>query len=117
MKDIVNKLKERYGTTDDATLAKELGISVAEIEFLATQLALGKDKRHFKNQRMPRWTASELDKLRDLYPSTPNVEIARQLGRTTKSVVSKAHKLGLKKTAERLEEMGRQNVKERWARE
>ena len=37
-------------------------------------------------------------------------EAARRLGRSVKSVVSKAHHLGLRKNPERLVEMGRENV-------
>ena len=49
--------------------------------------------------------------LRGLYPARANLEIAQQLDRSVKSVVSKAHNLGLKKDAERLREMGRENVR------
>jgi len=65
---------------------------------------------------MPRWTDEELDLLRDLYPRVPNLEIAQKLNRSVKSVVSKAHHLGLKKELERLQEMGRQNVSLRYQR-
>ena len=48
------------------------------------------------------------------YPFRPNLEIARDLNRTVKSVVSKAHNLGLKKSSDRLREMGRENVSQRY---
>jgi DNA-directed RNA polymerase specialized sigma24 family protein len=60
--------------------------------------------------RKPRWTKAELDQLRELYPKYPNIAIARELERSLKSVVSKAHIMGLKKDPARLTEMGRQNV-------
>jgi hypothetical protein len=65
---------------------------------------------------MPRWDSEAIEKLRQIYPTTPNLEIARQLQRSVKSVVSKAHNLGLKKEAERLREMGRENVSLRYHR-
>jgi hypothetical protein len=65
---------------------------------------------------MPRWDAAAIEKLRQLYPTTPNLELARVLERSVKSVVSKAHNLGLKKEAERLREMGRENVSLRYQR-
>lgn len=60
--------------------------------------------------RKPRWQKKEIDVLRAMYPKAPNVAIARKLERSVKSVVSKAHILGLKKNPARLSEMGRQNV-------
>ncbi len=52
--------------------------------------------------------------LKDSYASQSNFEIARRLGRSVKSVNSKAHHLGLEKASERLREMGRQNVSVRY---
>jgi hypothetical protein len=45
-----------------------------------------------------------------MYPTVANLDIAAKLNRSVKSVVSKAHNLGLKKEADRLREMGRENV-------
>jgi len=63
---------------------------------------------------MPRWKAEELEILKGTYSSQSNIEIARQLGRSVKSVVSKAHQLRMKKSSERLREMGRENVSVRY---
>ena len=52
--------------------------------------------------------------LRRLYPEEPNLSIAQRLNRSVKSIVSKAHHLGLRKELERLQEMGRQNVSLRY---
>lgn len=49
------------------------------------------------------WTAQQVEWLRDLYPDTSNAQIAKLLGRTEPSVLQKAIKLGLKKSAEYLE--------------
>ena len=64
--------------------------------------------------RMPRWSHEELEALRREYPVESNLEIARRLDRSVKSVVSKAHNLGLKKSSERLRRMGRENVSLRY---
>jgi len=66
---------------------------------------------------MPRWCKEDVARLRELYPETPNLDIAKQLERTLKSVVSKAHDLGLKKSPDRLRDMGRENVALRYQRD
>lgn len=82
---------------------------------------LSKDKAFVRRRhgepstRMPRWRAEELDVLREDYPNQSNVDLARRLGRSVKSVVSKAHHLGLSKSSDRLREMGRENVSARYA--
>ena len=44
-----------------------------------------------------RWSQDEVDILENLYPSTPNDEIARRLGRSRYSVEMKAKRLGFEK--------------------
>ena len=63
---------------------------------------------------MPRWRPEELELLRKKYDTESNLEISKKLGRSVKSVVSKAHHLGLKKSDDRLREMGRANVSVRY---
>lgn len=109
--DNIREFKRCYGTTLDFTLAEQFSISVSEVRRMAVQLCLGKDKKSFPIERMPRWTAEEVETLKSLYGYSGNAEVARKLNRTIKSVVAKAHNLGLKKHADRLQEMGRQNVK------
>ena len=46
------------------------------------------------------WTARQVDLLRQLYPSTASATIAERMGIKTTQVYHKAHKLGLKKSAE-----------------
>jgi len=105
-----------YGTRSDEDLALIFGRSVDQIRRQALRFCLAKDKAYTRKQvgrgatRMPRWSEQELDLLRRLYPNTPNLEIAKRLNRSVKSVVSKAHHLDLKKDIERLREMGRENV-------
>lgn len=60
-------------------------------------------------KKMPRWKPEEVEALRELYPTRSNADISIRLGRSVKSVVSKAHNLRLKKDPARLAEMGREN--------
>jgi len=97
-----------------------LGRPVADIEAKSAEICLAKDKGFRRRSgskkatRMPRWTMEEGDLLKELYPELSNLEIARRLNRSQKSVVSKAHDLGLKKTSKRLRDMGRENVSLRY---
>ncbi|MFQ5749520.1 MAG: hypothetical protein ACE5H3_08695 [Planctomycetota bacterium] len=119
----VQTLKHLYGTRSNKDLALILGRSHREIDAKARQLCLAKDKgfrrRHGAAHptRMPRWSEREKEVLRQLYGDRPNLEIARKLDRTVKSVVSKAHDLGLRKSKERLRKMGRDNVRVRYKEE
>lgn len=115
--------KRLYGTRTNEDLAIIFGRGLAEIESCASRLCLSKDKAFLRRQtggkattRMPRWQASELEQLRRLYPQSSNLDIAKLLNRSVKSIVSKAHNLGLKKDPSRLKEMGRQNVGLRYSR-
>jgi hypothetical protein len=114
------RFRRLYGTRSDENLAAIFGRSLDAVQRLAKRFCLAKDKAFLKKQRgegatqMPRWSNSELNLLRELYPRTPNLEIARQLNRSVKSIVSKAHHFGLKKELERLREMGRENVSLRY---
>jgi hypothetical protein len=64
----------------------------------------------------PRWTEHEIGVLNQWYSTIPNEFLARKLHRTVKSVVAKAFSMGLKKTPERIAQMGRENVAIRWDR-
>lgn len=115
-RDEVQRLRQLYGRRMDQDLARILGRPIEEIQEKAIEYALRKDKAFVRKlegtsaTRMPRWTEQELQVLREVYPLRPNLEIAHQLKRSVKSVVSKAYHLGLKKDPERLREMGRENV-------
>lgn len=106
----LRRIRREYGSTSDAVLARRLRLPVAVVRAEAERARLGKCKRTFPgHRRMPRWTEDEVDLLRRLYATTPNVEIARILERTSVSVATKAHHLGLAKAPERLREMGHEN--------
>lgn len=117
-------LKDLYGTRSDADLEVSMSRSAADIAAAARRLCLAKDKRFAAHaepdevapQRMPRWTAAEVAQLRAIYPDLPNLEVARQLGRTVTSVANKANLLGLKKGPRLLADLGRQNVGLRYGR-
>lgn len=119
-RDEVADFKRFYGTRSDEDLARIFGRSLAEIKRLAEEHALAKDKAFVRRMngeastRMPRWKPEELELLRREYSLRSNLEIARRLNRSVKSVVSKAHNLGLKKSSERLRMMGRENVSLRY---
>lgn len=115
----VQDLKRLFGTRSTDDLALILGRPVRSIEAKAGEFCLAKDKGFARRAgrmsvRMPRWQPEEIERLRVLYPETPNLEIARMIQRTEKSIVSKAHDLGLKKSTERLRLMGQQNVSVRY---
>ena len=114
------EFKRIYGTRVDDDLVRIFGRSLAEIQRVAGQHALAKDKAFVRklageaSTRMPRWREEELELLRRDYPTRSNLDLARALNRSVKSVVSKAHHLGLKKSTDRLREMGRENVSLRY---
>ena len=116
-KKIIDDFKLNYGSTKDINLARRHGITLTEVDRIAKDLRLGQDKKLFPVGRMPRWRPEEVAILKDLYPTTPNIEIASLLGRTLKSVVSKAFNEKLKKDPQRLVEMGRENVQLRQDRQ
>lgn len=117
----IASLKGTYGSHTDEELAERFGRSVRQVRALAAELRLGKDKAFLyslvgpRATHMPRWEAADVRLLRRWYATRSNLEIARALGRSVTSVVSKARLLGLRKSARRLRDMGRQNVSVRYA--
>jgi hypothetical protein len=118
--DEVAEFKRLYGTRTDDDLAIIFGRTLEAVKRLGARYCLAKDKAFVRKltgsaaTRMPRWAAEELDKLKELYPVMSNLDIAQKLNRSVKSVVSKAHNLGLKKEVDRLRQMGRENVSMRY---
>jgi hypothetical protein len=110
-------LKGLHGSRSDEHLALALQRNAVDIHHKARELCLCKDKA-FARRRvarhgvtpMPRWQGADLELLRSLYPDHSNIEIARRLGRSVKSVLSKAGDLGLRKSSRHLQSMGRENV-------
>lgn len=120
MREEIAQFKRIYGARSDDDLSKIFSKSLESIRSLAKRHRLAKDKAFLKKvngrgtTRMPRWTAEELETLRELYANTANLEIADRLSRSVKSIVSKAHHIGLKKDLDRLRQMGRENVSLRY---
>lgn len=61
----------------------------------------------------PRWTAAEVKILKKMYRESSNAEIAVTLKRKVTSIVFKAHRMRLSKSAKRLSSMGRENIRHR----
>lgn len=117
----VLRLKDLYGTRLDRDLEVCLQRSCEDIGGMATRYCLAKDKRFAANtvadqqavrgrQPMPRWTAEQVERLRQVYADRDNLEVARLLGRTVASVANKANLLGLRKSPTLLADLGRLNV-------
>jgi hypothetical protein len=118
--DEIADFKRLYGTRTDEDLALIFGRTIESVKRLGARYCLAKDKAFERRMtgsaatRMPRWTAEEVQRLKEMYPSESNLRIAQILNRSVKSVVSKAHNMGLKKDPTRLREMGRENVSLRY---
>jgi len=112
----IAEFKRLYGTRTDEDLAVIFGRTIESVKRLGARYCLAKDKAFVRKltgssaTRMPRWNSPEIEVLKEIYPTVANLDIAARLNRSVKSVVSKAHNLGLKKEADRLREMGRENV-------
>lgn len=112
----IAEFKRLYGTRTDEDLAVIFGRTIESVKRLGARYCLAKDKAFVRKltgssaTRMPRWSTSEIEALMEMYSTAANLDIAARLNRSVKSVVSKAHNLGLKKEADRLREMGRENV-------
>ena len=104
------RLRQLHGSKANEDVGERIGRTAAEVAAKAAELALEKNKRVFKGIPMPHWTKLEIMKLRTLHPMASNVEIAKILGRSARSVASKAHHLGIRKDPKRLSRMGREVV-------
>lgn len=116
----IAEFKRLYGTRTDEDLAIIFGRTIDSVKRLGARYCLAKDKAFVRRltgssaTKMPRWDKPAIAMLVELYPKTANLDLAAKLNRSVKSVVSKAHNLGLKKEIERLREMGRENVSMRY---
>jgi hypothetical protein len=113
-------LRVRYGRMTEEEVRAAFGRTLAVIEPVVRHYHLRKDKRWAarlgEKTTMPRWTDAEIVTLKKLYPTRNAVEVAAIMKRSLKSVMSKANRLGLTKTEERLAAMGRENVRHRQKR-
>lgn len=109
-----------YERLSDRELARYFGVPVSQIQLMIEAVrdraAARERPKEERPKKKPRWTEDELMRLRELYPDHANIDVARALGRTEKAVVSQAYQMGVRKTPERLRQMGRDNVRKRWER-
>jgi len=54
-----------------------------------------------------RWSKSDINLLRRLFPNNPTARVAARFGRTAKTVERKAYRMGLKKSRKYLKSLGR----------
>jgi len=113
------EFKRVYGARTDADMTAIFGRTLEFIVDTAKRLYLAKDKAFLRKRgdahtEMPRWDLRSVSVLIEMYPLASNYEIAQQVRRSVKSVVSKAHTLKLTKDYERLRQMGRDNVAKRY---
>jgi hypothetical protein len=66
-------------------------------------------------QQKHRWTQAEVEFLRGWYHKRTNVRMAEILDRTVPAVVTKAHRLGLKKSSDLIRIIARDNILKRYA--
>jgi len=97
----VARLVKLYPTNSNKDLAVKFGRSVWGIIGEARSLGLEKDYAHgYRRQScmnpMP-WSGNEEELLAELFPGTPNEEIAEKIGRTLGAIANKARKMGLRK--------------------
>lgn len=113
-------LKRLYGSRSNYDMSLILGMPEAQIEAKALELCLAKDKKFVSGSvdnvptKMPRWTEEDVETLKRMHGTASNSQIAKLLGRTTKSITSKANSFGLKKTSDHLRKMGKDNVQWRY---
>lgn len=110
-------LTRLYGSRSDEDLSLVFTRPLRDIGLRAKELALSKDKAYRArlfgafSTPMPRWSEADIKRLQVLYSTTPTASLARLFGRSVKSVAGMARRLHLRKTAARMSEMGRENVR------
>ena len=113
--DLAAKVQELESRTDAQS---EVNVDTAtQLDTLANNSTKVETKGGSNKVPMPRWTQTEIEQLRALYPDLANLTVARRLGRTVTSVANKANQLGLKKSPHLLADIGRTNVGMRYGRE
>ena len=123
-RDSLATIKKLYGSRTNIDLELILGMPARHIKEKAVELSMAKDKKFSSSSigdsagtNMPRWTAEDVETLKRMHGTASNSDIAKHLGRTTKSITSKANALSLYKTPEHLRQMGRDNVDWRYHRD
>ncbi|HEG44262.1 MAG TPA: hypothetical protein ENH94_09460 [Phycisphaerales bacterium] len=94
----IARLVKLYPKTSNKDLAVEFGRPVLGVIGKARGLGLKKDyiSSHLRQQSAA-WSSEEEETLIELFPTTPNEEIAEKIGRGLGAIAKKAAKLGLRK--------------------
>jgi hypothetical protein len=71
-------------------------------------------KKTRRSTPRPRWETGELDFLRVHYEFMSNMDLSKNLGRSTKAIFMKAQELGLMKGHTFRREQGRKNIANRY---
>jgi len=109
--EIVQQFRRDYPNHTDDELCKMYETNHLKVQQLQVDYCLGKNKRTLPGVvTMPRWTDDQLKTLKEMYTDNDNIIIAKKLGKTVKSVVSKAFFLGLKKSKTQLTKIAKKNV-------
>jgi hypothetical protein len=101
---------------------EDKNLSVRELLFYFSDTLPPKEKQPMRTPAVrpkphrPRWTQEEMLDLEILYSDNNNAAIAKRMRKPVSSIIFKAHRMGLKKSAERLKAMGEENVKNRWSK-
>lgn len=119
------ELRRRYPTEPTQSIANDLGRPVSSVYNHAANLGLKKGTEFFASEHSGRistarravigprlWTESEEQVLREMWPNSRAIEVARKLDRPESGIYKRATELGLKKTEEFLNSAlsGRQNL-------
>lgn len=99
-------LERFYGSIPVQEIADKLHRTYTSVLAKAHTLKLGKARM--------RWSPLEIQILERFYSTIPSSAIADKLHRTERSVSRKAAKMGLRKSPERVRQMGAENVEHRW---
>lgn len=101
-----------------AEVCEVFDVKPSQAKKIAREHALGKwkvaSKMRGEETKMPRWTQDEVQVLKKLYPCRSNEDIGVYLNRSVQAVTSKAAKMGLRKSAAYLRDVGRRNIMSRW---
>jgi hypothetical protein len=54
-----------------------------------------------------RWSKSDINRLKKLFPNNPTAQVAARLARPAKTVERKAYRMGLRKSRKYLKSLGR----------
>ena len=101
-KEEIQQLKKLFETISTSTeqLAKKLGRSVSSLKSKAYRIGL-KSRMQYNP-----WSAEEINKLNEMFPTTSTNELAKHFARSVNSVRQKAFRLELKKSKEHLKSIG-----------